>query len=812
MPVVLSYPGVYIEEIPSGQFTITGVATSITAFVGRARLGPIDEPITLFSFGDYERMFGGLAYDYPLSYAVQDFFLNGGGQAIVARLFESSGGPSETAWETAVPATLKSINTALTALAMPADAAAFDAACASAANAITDTPGSLIAQEISKQLQADLGATTPIDAAAIAKLIAGVKAPVYPTGVATIAVNRNGGDAVAKPAQDVARAAVAALLALPIPPDPSAPTADADAAGLLAVTTAATNAALQSPDVQAARIARVVAHATDGKDALAAAKASMNNVASAIPAGAPAGSDILTAVQTVLAAQLEQIYPDRAASAGDSAVVAAGTKIATALKALTGSAQAAGEQVADAVTQASTDKAATVASVFDAALAATVAASFTVPDAEVLTLQAANPGGWGNQLTVSLDRHNITAHSAQRYQAEHLTENDLFNIDVIYTRDDGSVDTERFTNVTVNRVQVGNKPVANRLDLVLAANSRYVRVPLDTDGKTPVMPSTPPVAGQATPTGTASGGDDGAPLSQTTYLGDEDQKTGLYMLKKTDLFNLLCIPPDQRTPATDTDPSVYQEALALCVARRAMLIVDPPCAWAGHYAQGELARIQPTDLYLTGEQARNAAVYFPRVVKEDVLMDGQLDVFPACGAIAGVIASTDVQRGVWKAPAGQNAGLANIRGLEISLNDPEQGMLNVLGINCLRNLSVIGPVIWGARTLRGADVLSDDFKYLSVRRLALFIEESLYRGTRWAVFEPNNEALWSSLRLSINAFMGDLAKQGAFYGFKIKCDADTNPQTNIDLGIVTVLVQYAPVKPAEFVVLQFQQQAGVSPV
>jgi len=468
--------------------------------------------------------------------------------------------------------------------------------------------------------------------------------------------------------------------------------------------------------------------------------------------------------------------------------------------------QPASKAVKDAAAAAAAANGASVWSVLDAALAATATAPFTVDAAQVLNLVAANPGAWGNNLNVSIDTLNITAHSAESFKFLGIAQGDLFNLNVTYTAPNGTTDIERFTNLTVKLADKAGNPLANRLDLTLLHGSRFVRVPLTAQGG-PQLPSSVPTAA----TGGASGGDDGQYLTAITYAGDEDQKTGIYMLKKTDLFNLLCIPPDNRVLGRDTDPSVYQEALALCVARRAMLIVDPPTDWAGKYAQGELADITPSSLFLTGIQSRNAAVYFPRIVKEDLMMAGQLDTFPACGAVAGVIAATDVQRGVWKAPAGQDAGLSNIRALEVSLTDDEQGQLNPLGINCLRNLSVIGPVVWGARTLRGADQLSDDFKYLSVRRLALFLEESLYRGTRWAVFEPNNEALWSSLRLAIGGFMGDLAKQGAFYGFKIKCDADTNPQTNIDLGIVTVLVQYAPVKPAEFVVLQFQQQAGVSP-
>jgi uncharacterized protein len=131
-----------------------------------------------------------------------------------------------------------------------------------------------------------------------------------------------------------------------------------------------------------------------------------------------------------------------------------------------------------------------------------------------------------------------------------------------------------------------------------------------------------------------------------------------------------------------------------------------------------------------------------------------------------------------------------------------------VGINCLRNFPVVGRVVWGARTLRGADILSDDYKYIPVRRLALYIEESLYRGTKFAVFEPNDQVLWSKLRQTIDAFMTDLFRQGAFFGHFVNCDQSTTTPADIERGVVNVVVGFAPVKPAEFIVLQIQQQAG----
>jgi phage tail sheath protein FI len=222
------------------------------------------------------------------------------------------------------------------------------------------------------------------------------------------------------------------------------------------------------------------------------------------------------------------------------------------------------------------------------------------------------------------------------------------------------------------------------------------------------------------------------------FLGNQANKTGVFALDTVDLFNLLCIPPDSR--GGDTGPTVYSAAMAYCKTRRAMLLVDSPSAWsanaatAANTAKGKFSNPAVGDLNLSGDAARNAALYFPRVIEADPLSAGQFDTFVPCGIVAGIMASTDSARGVWKAPAGLDAALGGIAGLEVNLTNDENGMLNPLGINCLRTFPVSGTVVWGARTLRGADQLADEYKYVPVRRLALFMEESLYRGTQWVVF------------------------------------------------------------------------------
>jgi phage tail sheath protein FI len=314
-------------------------------------------------------------------------------------------------------------------------------------------------------------------------------------------------------------------------------------------------------------------------------------------------------------------------------------------------------------------------------------------------------------------------------------------------------------------------------------------------------------------TGTAFGaqsaalpGADGTPPQTATDIeGDEASKTGIYALLNVDLFNLLVIP---RTTllASDADAKdVIAKAIALCEARRAFFIADPN-------PQKDITNIGDWVGGLSG--SRNAAVYFPQILAADPLQNFRVHPMPNSGSLAGIYARTDAERGVWKAPAGIDAIIQGAQGLSYTLTDAENGTLNPLGINCLRTFAVYGTISWGARTLFGSDARADEYKYIPVRRLALYIEESLYRGTKWVVFEPNDEPLWAQIRLNVGAFMQTLFRQGAFQGqtpqsaYFVKCDSETTTPTDQNLGVVNVLVGFAPLKPAEFVVIQIQQMAG----
>jgi phage tail sheath protein FI len=304
---------------------------------------------------------------------------------------------------------------------------------------------------------------------------------------------------------------------------------------------------------------------------------------------------------------------------------------------------------------------------------------------------------------------------------------------------------------------------------------------------------------------------DGGDITITQVEGNEASKTGIYALLKTDIFNLLVIPP--YTASAEPTAATLAKAAKLCADRRAMLLVDAPASWTIDNASGTerntfVAAFASTD-------ARNTAMFFPRLRIGDPNQGGALQNYAPSGAVAGIFAKTDGERGVWKAPAGTDAGLSGVAELSVKMTDAENGRLNPLAVNCIRTFPVYGTLVWGSRTLRGADALADtDYKYVPVRRLTLFMEESLFRGTQWVVFEPNDEPLWAQIRLNVGAYMNTLFRQGAFQGrspreaYFVKCDSDTTTQTDINNGIVNIVVGFAPLKPAEFVIIQIQQMAG----
>jgi uncharacterized protein len=270
-------------------------------------------------------------------------------------------------------------------------------------------------------------------------------------------------------------------------------------------------------------------------------------------------------------------------------------------------------------------------------------------------------------------------------------------------------------------------------------------------------------------------------------------RQGLAALAPAGDFDLLVL------PGLD-NAAVAGEALACAQSRRAMLLLDSP------RDAGSVALMQKAAAGLP--ESHDAAVYFPWVEIRDPARRGAVRLTAPAAAVAGVIARIDAQRGVWKAPAGTEATLGNVAKLEVPVTNQDNEVLNALAINCLREFPGKGLMVFGARTRAGANIGGSEWKYVPVRRLALFIERSVERGLAWVVFEPNDEPLWAGIRQSVEGFLHGLFRAGAFHGtsakdaYFVKCDRSTMTAADLRAGNVNVLIGFAPLKPAEFVIVK----------
>ncbi|HEV7409107.1 MAG TPA: phage tail sheath C-terminal domain-containing protein, partial [Bradyrhizobium sp.] len=427
------------------------------------------------------------------------------------------------------------------------------------------------------------------------------------------------------------------------------------------------------------------------------------------------------------------------------------------------------------------------------------AAKATVP-AGGINLIAVNAGAWGNSLRARVDLPNRPPPFAGPSGLFNLSVKDLATgwIEVF---NDLSTDSKSEAFVTS----------------VLENQSQLVLVDGPAPANTPPANAAPAAGADrfADPTATSfDGGGDGADITdaQISDSGLRSKNGGLWTLEQADLFNLLCIPPLKRRGG-DVGKQSWDAAIAYAKSRRAFVIVDPRESWAS--ANDVLSGV--ASLVMAGD---NAAIYFPRILASDPLTEA-VDSFAPGGAIAGIFAETDINRGVWTAPAGTQAVLQGASGLSLGgsmsagkLTDIDSEKLNPAGINALRNFPTAGTVVWGARTLDGADALASEWKYIPVRRLAFYIEESVFRGTQWAVFEPNAPALWTQITLSADAFMQTLFKQGAFKGqppdqaYFVRCDSTTTTPADTANGVINIEIGFAPVRPAEFVIISIQQMSN----
>ncbi|HET7271504.1 MAG TPA: phage tail sheath C-terminal domain-containing protein [Rubrobacter sp.] len=650
MPTTPTFPGVYIEEVPSGVRTISGVATSIAAFVDFFARGPMNRAVQVLNMGDFEREFGGLDARSEASYGIRQFFLNGGGEAWVVRVASSDAqNPLGTA--TAVLRASTGAGTGVLTISAASEGRWGNALRARVDAAPDNTFNLTLTEYVTEGGVERPARTEPHRGLSMS--------PSNPREVETV-VNEE--------------------------------------SKLVTVARTGTNPPLQNGTISDSFTGNVSFSGTTTRRSL---DVTIGQITARAEFDRPGTTATLAQVAPLLETAIRGARADRPEFAG---------------------------------------------------------ATVTVTDDDRLRVLA-GPGGSPSD--------TVTFAASTGTGADSDTHSDL-----------------KLTGSAVS---------TNVQEYAL--------------GLTSAVTNTAQAAGAA--------GGDGLPPNGQALIGSENLKTGIHALEDVDLFNLLCIPRTAldggaaagELSATEAQ-AVMTVAEAYCAKRRAFFIVDAP--------NGEE---QPVEIraWLAGNNSlrdRNAALYYPRVRIPDPLNEFRLRSVGASGTIAGLYARTDNERGVWKAPAGTDAVLRGVSELEYRLTDSENGTLNPLAINCLRTFPVFGTVCWGARTLDGSDQEASEWKYVPVRRLALYLEESLYRGTKWVVFEPNDEPLWAQIRLNIGAFMQNLFRQGAFQGkspreaYFVKCDNETTTQNDINLGVVNILVGFAPLKPAEFVIIRLQQMAG----
>lgn len=431
------------------------------------------------------------------------------------------------------------------------------------------------------------------------------------------------------------------------------------------------------------------------------------------------------------------------------------------------------------------------------------------PAADTLALAAQSYGQWGNNLRVAIDHRsgdpatlfNLVVRLVEPVNGrEQIIATEIhrnLSMDSQSSRFAGDVlrQSSQLIRLADDQPNAGELPAATGDDVIgQPGPDAFLDFAGGDDGDAP-----PRFAGDPDGAAWLAGG-------AQSLLGSEADNTGMYALSTIApfIFNLLCIPAAAALADEDM-AAVYTDAAAFCRDHRAFLIVDLPEAQNNLNVRNWAA--------LDGLRDDHAALYFPRLNVPDPLNENRPRSVGPSGTLAGVYARIDATRGIWKAPAGTEADLRGA-GVSVSITDLNNGALNQSGINTLRTFPIFGSVSWSARTLDGADQQASEWKYIPIRRLALYIEESLFQGLKWVVFEPNDEPLWAQIRLNVGAFLNTLFRQGAFQGttpreaYFVKCDRETTTQNDINNGIVNVVVGFAPLRPAEFVVIQIQQLAG----
>ena len=675
MALQLTYPGVYVQELPSGTHTISGVATSVTAFVGYLTRGPMNTPVQCLNFGDFQRVFGGLDPTSTTSFQVSQFFLNGGTEAWISRVCASSNPPVQP-------------KTELTGALPPTSSSGGGGS----GKGLTPTTGTNLV-EIDSQNPGTWGENVfvTVDYMTNKPNTFNMAATLY-----SITSNSNSSSSSYSIVQTQSVPAVTLDISQTNSIVEVMQSGNQNSA-LLAVPNLAT-----TPSVLVPFASGTILNFTAPKNPV-----TVTGITVTVQPPGPDPTKPPPSVSTTIAMT--------------SSVSTVGDMIAAIQGALSSAAGTLGYP-----SLASTQ--------VRSCLSPFLSSSGT--QAQLIQVWVPDPGFAGYLVSVVANPTSLFTTQSLNYQAQQL-----------------------------------------------------------------VPPTTTPAPKYP----------DGLPPTGFDIAGNSTNRSGIYSLDAMQIVNLILV-PDMASMNTSNYLTSATATLNYAIQRKAFAILDMPLTVTSTTSAVAWATSTPGTF---GTGIISAATYWPQI-QIPTPFSTQLLTLGGGGTLAGVYALTDVNRGVWKAPAGITAPLAGVQQLSYVMNDQENGQLNPLGINALRTFPTYDNISWGARTLASANVADDDWKYISVRRLTLYLEQSLIQGLQWVVFEPNDAALWAQIRLSVNAFLHPLYLQGAFVGatpsqaYQVVCDESTTTPEDMDNGIVNILILFAPVKPAEFVVISLQQMAGQS--
>lgn len=763
------HPGVYIEEIPSGVRPIEGVSTSNGAFIGKAEMGLIGQAKLVTSLPEFQTKYGGFLNDSYLSHGIFEFFNNGGKKAYIIRV--------AGAGATAAAIAIKDRKGASSLTIQAANEGAWGNKLSVV---ITDTPSdpnNAFSMQVLKD-RSDLNPPLPPQVLETMEgLVMDASSPSFVEKV--VATKSNSITAQADAAnQATAQQGSSRSGRLPVGNGATVLKLGVANAG---VETAGTAGPPPTPGTSVSGAAASTNPPADQRRFLV----NLNNDGpqevrlSPTPA---TGADVAAAIQAAV----------RAMTANNATLQPAynGFTCAFAANAYTLTSGTTGTTSSVVVTNSP-------------------AAPISVPAGAKLLITLDGDGPHEVSLQASATGTDLVNNlqTAVRAIGPTRTANVPACANFTATYDNGNADSaptlllSSGSSKTASSVVVQNHPssqnVAGLLRLGVSNGGTESTGAAVLRPATSKQPTTEYNLGVARVTGNIAsvtfGLDGGTP-------GDLEHKTGLSALDTIRDVNIVCIPGI-------SSADVVATAANYCAQRG-------DCFFIGDSNVTD-DTVDDARTFVNSLTVKNSysAVYYPWLESPDPTGASSSPIpLPPSGFIAGIYARIDSTRGVWKAPAGTEANVAGAVSLVADTTDAQQDFLNPIGVNVIRSFPASGIVVWGTRTL--ATLSNPEYRYVPVRRTAIFLEQSIYAGIQWAVFEPNDFGLWASLRLNIGAFMMQQFRAGAFQGktpndaFFVKCDETTTTQQDIDAGTVNILVGFAPLKPAEFVVLKLTQKAG----